>query len=78
MAGAFTKRSVAFSLAGSGFLAALMHFGSVHSDSSIVLYKDVLLASHFLQSEETVDLSVDEWLLFLHTFFDKLANAFWL
>ena len=48
MAGAFTKRSVAFSLAGSGFLAALMHFGSVHSDSSIVLDKDALLASHFL------------------------------
>ena len=78
MTGAFAERSVTFTLAGSGFLASLMHFGPVHPDSSVVLDQDALLASHFLQSEQAMDLSIDEWLLFLHTVFDELANAFWL
>ena len=43
-----------------------------------VLDQDALLAAHFLQSEQALDLSIDEWLLFLHTVFDELANAFWL
>ena len=55
-----------------------MHFGPVHPDSSVVLDKDALLTAHFLQSEQALDLSIDEWLLFLHTVFDELANAFWL
>ena len=78
MTGAFAQRSVTLAFTGSGFLASLMHFGPVHPDSSVVLDKDALLTAHFLQSEQALDLSIDEWLLFLHTVFDELANAFWL